>query len=187
MEAALDFAIPLASATAASAAPEMSEVPPPTTKSSAGTFRHSGAGTRLPLRSFRIGMNPPPNCSTGVKVCTSPPTFLTSKASPSCVVARSGLKRHERTVCVADSSAMNSSKVVGPGFTQAVGSLSAALKLAGSQLSCPMMAPAWSGPLARLADAEADMRGASVGRERSEQPTTITAGSNITSPTTARG
>ena len=53
-----------------------------------GSFRTTrGAGTGFPLNVFRIGMNPPPKFSTGVNVCTSPPTLRATNASPELTTA----------------------------------------------------------------------------------------------------
>jgi hypothetical protein len=86
-------------------------------------------------------MNPPPNSRTGVNVCSSPPTLMASMSTPSRAVALGGLKRQDRTVCVAVSSPTNSANVVGPGFTHVPGPISS-LNVAGSQLSWATIAPA---------------------------------------------
>src|SRR5207245_6308147 len=58
---------------------------------------HSGAGVGLFDNLFKSGTNPPPKLATFVKVCVSPPRFLSSSDRPLSTGPRRGSNRHAAT------------------------------------------------------------------------------------------
>src|SRR5580765_1205277 len=60
-------------------------------------FLHSGATVVNPTRSFRNLILPPPNSSTSVNVCVSPPRLLATSSWPTRIVTSDGAKCHAPT------------------------------------------------------------------------------------------
>src|SRR4029077_18892841 len=59
------------------------------------SLAHSGAGTGVPDKALRNGMNPPPNSLTFVNVCTSPARFSKLRTVPGARVPADGSKCQE--------------------------------------------------------------------------------------------
>src|SRR6476646_1855435 len=114
-------------------------------KSSATRCVHSGATVVFPEAVLRLGTTPPPNCSTSVKVWVSPPVFVMTIDCPTRAFSVEGANCHAATVCVAESSELNSAKVRVPFFLQVPAPIPA-LNETESQLSIAVTRTVVDGP-----------------------------------------